>query len=202
MGAPLSRNHHYNYLHGLHVDQNEQDGKLVVRRAQAAQAAQVPPPPPSPHPARGLHARSRLAHCVVACLVRGGKVITPGFAMCSEGSPRLRPHIARLLRGQQPRTMTQHAEIAALNLLPEGTTLRQLRHMTLVVIRPKYNQRLGRTRMLCAQPCRECAQIIFQLGIKAVVFSSEDALHRRLPAELVGESLPSSGTEWLLRDDA
>mmetsp|Transcript_31583 Transcript_31583/g.71787 ORF Transcript_31583/g.71787 Transcript_31583/m.71787 type:complete len:185 (-) Transcript_31583:108-662(-) len=152
-------------------------------------------------PARGLHARSRLAHCVVACLVRGGKVITPGLAMCSEGSPRLRPHVARLIRGLQPRTMTQHAEIAALNRLPEGTTLRQLRQTTLVVIRPKYNQKLGCTRMLCAQPCRECAQIIFRLGLKAVIYSSEDALHRRVPAQLVAESLPSSGTEWLLRDD-
>mmetsp|Transcript_64979 Transcript_64979/g.209289 ORF Transcript_64979/g.209289 Transcript_64979/m.209289 type:complete len:183 (-) Transcript_64979:136-684(-) len=154
------------------------------------------------HPARGLHARSRLAHCVVACLVRGGKVITPGLAMCSEGSPRLRPHVARLIRGQQPRSMTQHAEIAALNRLPEGISLRQLRQMTLVVIRPKYNQKLRCTRMLCAQPCRECAQIIFRLGLKAVIYSSEDALHRRTPAELVVESLPSSGTEWLLREVA
>lgn len=119
--------------------------------------------------------------------------------MCSEGSPRLRPHVARLLRGLQPRSMTQHAEIAALNRLPEGVTLRQLRQMTLVVIRPKYNQRLGRTRMLCAQPCKECAQIIQRLGIKAVVYSSEDTLYRALPADLVAESQPSSGTEWLLR---
>jgi len=151
---------------------------------------------------QGLHARSRLAHTVVACLVRGGKVLTPDLAMCSEGSPRLRPHIARLLRGYQPRTMTQHAEIAALNRLPEGVTLRQLRQMTLVVIRPKYNRKLDKTRMLCAQPCRECAQIIFRLGIKAVVYSSEDALHRRTPSDLLVESLPSSGTEWLMREDA
>mmetsp|Transcript_55494 Transcript_55494/g.119787 ORF Transcript_55494/g.119787 Transcript_55494/m.119787 type:complete len:182 (+) Transcript_55494:239-784(+) len=145
------------------------------------------------------YAKSRLVHCVVACLVRGGKVITPGLAMCSEGSPRLRPHVSRLLHGFQPKTMTQHAEIAALNRLPEGVTLRQLRQTTLVVIRPKYSQKLGRTRMLCAQPCRECAEVIFRLGIKAVVYSSEDALLRRFPAELLGESLPSSGTEWLMR---
>lgn len=133
--------------------------------------------------------------------MRGGKVITPGLAMCSEGSPRLRPHIARLLRGQQPKSLTQHAEIAALNRLPEGTTLRHLRQMTLVVIRPKYNQKLGRTRILCAQPCRECSRIIWRLGIKAVVYSSDDVLLRRTPSELLVESLPSSGTEWLLRED-
>mmetsp|Transcript_49609 Transcript_49609/g.105570 ORF Transcript_49609/g.105570 Transcript_49609/m.105570 type:complete len:121 (-) Transcript_49609:23-385(-) len=119
--------------------------------------------------------------------------------MCSEASPRLRPHVSRLLGGLQPRSMTQHAEIAALNLLPEGTSLRQLRHMTLVVIRPKYSQKLRQTRMLCAQPCRECANIIHLLGIKLVVYSSEDSLHRRTPAELVREALPSSGTEWLIR---
>jgi len=144
-------------------------------------------------------AKCRLEHCVVACLVRGGKVLTPGFAMCSEASPRLRPHVARLTGGRQPRSMTQHAEIAALNLLPEGISLRQLRHMTLVVIRPKYSQKLRRTRMLCAQPCRECAGIIHQLGIKLVVFSSEDVLHRRTPEELLTASVPSSGTEWLIR---
>jgi len=156
----------------------------------------------APGSAQGLHARSRLAHTVVACLMRGGKVLTPGLAMCSEGSPRLRPHVARLLKGWQPKTMTQHAEIAALNRLPEGTTLRQLKQMTLVVIRPKYNRKLDKTRMLCAQPCRECAQVIVRLGIKAVVYSAEDALHRRTPSELLCESLPSSGTEWLLREEA
>jgi tRNA(Arg) A34 adenosine deaminase TadA len=145
------------------------------------------------------HARCRLSHCVVACLVRGGKVLTPTFAMCSEASPRLRPHVARLLGGQQPRSLTQHAEIAALNMLPEGISARQLRHTTLVVIRPKYSQKLRQTRMLCALPCSECAQIIHQLGIKLVVYSSEDTLHRRKPCELLTESLPSSGTEWLMR---
>mmetsp|Transcript_23356 Transcript_23356/g.59634 ORF Transcript_23356/g.59634 Transcript_23356/m.59634 type:complete len:175 (-) Transcript_23356:64-588(-) len=150
-------------------------------------------------PSRPSLARCRLSHCVVACLVRGGKVVTPGFAMCSEASPRLRPHVARLLGGQQPRTMTQHAEIAALNLLPEGISLRQLQRMTLVVIRPKYSQKLRQTRMLCAQPCRECANIIDKLGIKMVVYSSENMLHRRTPSELMLEALPSSGTEWLIR---
>uniref|UniRef100_A0A6U6H571 CMP/dCMP-type deaminase domain-containing protein n=1 Tax=Zooxanthella nutricula TaxID=1333877 RepID=A0A6U6H571_9DINO len=119
--------------------------------------------------------------------------------MCSEASPRLRPHIARFTGGHQPRSLTQHAEIAALNLLPEGITPRQLRHTSLVVIRPKYSQKLRRTRMLCAKPCRECAQIIHQLGIKLVVYSSEDTLHRRTPEELLTDSVPSSGTEWLTR---
>lgn len=145
------------------------------------------------------HAMCRLSHCVVACLVRGGKVITPGYAMCSEASPRLRPHVSRLLGGQQPKSMTQHAEIAALNLLPEGISKRDLRRMTLVVIRPKYSQKLRQTRMLCAQPCQECAKIIHRLGIKVVFFSSENVLHRCTPDELLVASLPSSGTEWLIR---
>mmetsp|Transcript_80941 Transcript_80941/g.188014 ORF Transcript_80941/g.188014 Transcript_80941/m.188014 type:complete len:207 (+) Transcript_80941:251-871(+) len=170
--------------------QQQQGGPEQWRRQRRQQALR---------PVPGLHVRTRLVHRVVACLVRGGKVITPGLAMCSEGSPRLRPHVARLIRGQQPRSMTQHAEIAALNRLPEGISLRQLRQTTLIVIRPKYNQKLGCTRMLCAQPCRECAQIIFRLGLKAVIYSSDDALHRRTPAELLTESMPSSGTEWLLR---
>mmetsp|Transcript_69429 Transcript_69429/g.192106 ORF Transcript_69429/g.192106 Transcript_69429/m.192106 type:complete len:198 (-) Transcript_69429:66-659(-) len=192
MATPWYRDPQY-YRYNPEKDNPDAHGAQNRRREEAQQALD---------PAPGLHARSRLVHCVVACLVRGGKVITPGLAMCSEGSPRLRPHVARFLRGQQPRSMTQHAEIAALNRLPEGITLRQLRQTTLVVIRPKYNQKLGCTRMLCAQPCRECAQIIFRLGLKAVIYSTEDALLRRTPAELVSESLPSSGTEWLLREGA
>mmetsp|Transcript_79151 Transcript_79151/g.220031 ORF Transcript_79151/g.220031 Transcript_79151/m.220031 type:complete len:215 (+) Transcript_79151:208-852(+) len=191
MAAPWYRNPQYN--HGDREDQEDQDHHHGV----AAPSGRIS----VCCPGRGVIAKSRLAHCVVACLVRGGKVLTPGLAMCSEGSPRLRPHLSRLLGGYQPKSMTQHAEVAALNRLPEGITLRQLRQMILVVIRPKYSQKLGRTRMLCAQPCRECAQIIFRLGIKAVLYSSEDALHRRSPAELLSESLPSSGTEWLLRDE-
>mmetsp|Transcript_69182 Transcript_69182/g.165889 ORF Transcript_69182/g.165889 Transcript_69182/m.165889 type:complete len:188 (-) Transcript_69182:70-633(-) len=151
-------------------------------------------------PYAGCHAKSRLVHCVVACLVRGGKIVTPGLAMCSEGSPRLRPHVARLLQGRQPKTMTQHAEIAALNRLPEGITLKELHQMTLVVVRPKYSHVTRKTRLLCAAPCRECAKVIVQLGIKAVIYSDDDRLLRRTPGELLGASLPSSGTEWLMRD--
>lgn len=152
-------------------------------------------------PGPGASARSRMAHVVVACLVRGGKVITPGLATCSEGSPRLRPHVARLLNGRQPASVTQHAEIAALNRLPKGTTRRQLRKMTLVVIRPKFNQNLGHTRMLCAQPCRECAQIICALGIKSVVYSSEDALYRCDAEALLSAAQPSSGTVFMRREE-
>lgn len=185
MAAPLrylqNDRHHcqVHYHHGHH-------GKEVVPR------------PLAPNPA----AKSRLVHCVVACLVRGGKVITPGLATCSEGSPRLRPHLARMLNGRQPKSMTQHAEIAALNRLPKSTTLRQLRQMTLVVIRPKYNQELKRSRMLCAQPCLECAQIIAALGIKSVVYSVEDMLCSCTPLELLNISSPSSGTEWIMREEA
>lgn len=98
--------------------------------------------------------------------------------------------------------MTQHAEIAALNRLPKSTTLRQLRQMTLVVIRQKYNQELKRSRMLCAQPCLECAQIIAALGIKSVVYSVEDMLCSCTPLELLNISSPSSGTEWIMREEA
>lgn len=152
-------------------------------------------------PREGHGATCRLAHCVVACLVRGGKVLTPGFAMCSEASPRLRPHVARLLGGTQPDSLTRHAEIAALNLLPAGVTPRQLRRATLVVVRPKYSQASRQTRLLCARPCRECATIICRLGIRRVVYSSEDRLLSTTPRELLAESLPSSGTKWILRGD-
>jgi len=186
MAAPMS------YL------QNDRHHQGQVHYHHTHHGKQVIPRPLGPNPC----AKPRLVHCVVACLVRGGKVITPGLAMCSEGSPRLRPHLARLLNGRQPKSMTQHAEIAALNRLPKSTTLRQLRQMTLVVIRPKYNQELKRLRMLCAQPCLECAQIIQALGIKSVVYSAEDMLCNCTPRELLSISSPSSGTEWIMREAA
>lgn len=183
--APLTRCPKGGYHHQVYHNGNKKPELVAVR----------------PRLPDRVAATCRLAHCVVACLVSGGKVLTPGYAMCSEASPRLRPHVARLLGGMQPRSLTRHAEIAALNLLPEGITLRQLRRFTLVVIRPKYSQVSGETRMLCAQPCRECANIIHRLGIRMVVYSSDDQLFRRTPQELLAESLPSSGTEWMQRGD-
>mmetsp|Transcript_125534 Transcript_125534/g.313648 ORF Transcript_125534/g.313648 Transcript_125534/m.313648 type:complete len:233 (+) Transcript_125534:90-788(+) len=136
-------------------------------------------------------------HCLVACLVRGGKVLTPGFSTCSNGSPRLRPHLSRLTGGWQPQSVSCHAEIAAMNRMPMSTTARVLRQCILVVVRPSYDSGTHQTRLLRARPCKECAAAICRLGIKAVIYSDGDMLLRRTPIELMAEASASWGTRQL-----
>lgn len=138
-------------------------------------------------------------HCLVACLFRGGKVITQGLHTCSNGSPNLQPHLLRLAGGRQPLATSCHAEIAALNSLPASVTACKLRQCTLVVVRPSYNSESGQTTLLCAKPCKECATVISRLGIKAVVYSDGDRLIRRTPEQILLEARPSWGTRRLLR---
>merc|ERR1719491_753613 len=138
-------------------------------------------------------------HCLVACVMKGGKVLTPGLHVCSNASPRLRPHIARFAGGRQPCSVSCHAEIAALNALPPTTKRCQLQHSTLVVVRPSYNSATGHTSLLRAMPCRECASAIHALGIKAVVYSEMDQLTRASPEAILSEAGQSSGLRNVLR---
>jgi hypothetical protein len=151
----------------------------------------------------GGFSRSRLQHLIIACLFRGGKLITPKVAANCEGSPRLLLHIARFIRGRQPCSVTKHAEIAALNQLPKNCTLQVLRRTTIVVIRPTVREACGRNRVLCAQPCSECAGILQALGIRRVVYSpAEGAMSVDSPAGLLAKSKPSSGTRSCLLQSA
>jgi len=137
-------------------------------------------------------------HCLIACLMKGGKVLTPGLHVCSNASPRLRPHVAHFVGGQQPRSVSCHAEVAALNALPRTIKRRRLRQCTLVVVRPSYNSDTEETSLRCAKPCRECAAIIC-LGIKAVVYSDIGQLFCSTPEELMSEASHSSGMRNVIR---
>merc|ERR1719345_738977 len=127
-------------------------------------------------------------------------MLTPGMNTCSNGSPRLQRHILRIAGGQQPQAVSCHAEIAALNRLSCNVTARHLRQCTLVVVRPSYNSETQQTKLLCARPCKECAMIIFRLGIKAVIYSDDGCLIRKTPADILSEAQASWGTKRLLRD--
>ena len=105
-------------------------------------------------------------------------------------------------RGQQPLSISQHAEVAALNQLPASTQARHLRRCVVAVVRLRFNEMLGRAQMLCAKPCQECAGLISRLGLRAAVYSDGDALRWETPQELVRTAEPSTGTKILLATSA
>merc|ERR1712232_383487 len=139
----------------------------------------------------------------IVTVPRGGKVLTQSLAVCSRASPRLRPHVIKLTtRGQQPLSISQHAEVAALNQLPASIQSRHLRRCVVVVVRLKFNEMLGRAEMLCAKPCQECAGLISRLGLRAAVYSDGNALRWQTPQELLRTAQPSTGTKILLANGA
>jgi len=107
-------------------------------------------------------------------------------------------HISHLAGGRQPKVVSCHAEMAALNRLPESVTARCLRQCTLVVIRPSYNRETRQTKLLCSRPCKECATVVCRLGIKAVMYSDGDQLVRQTPQEILSVACPTWATKELV----
>jgi len=146
----------------------------------------------------------------VACIMKGGKVLTSNLAASSKASPRVRPHLQLCgNRRHQTLSVTRHAEVAALNQLPASFGTRHLRHCVLVVVRMRfgewsdYSEQQGPEACLeCAKPCLECAKLIESLCLRAVVYSDAGELRRQTPTEIRNIATPSSGTRARLRKKA